>query len=87
MVHITGHKIKVEGTDAACGVWFVKQADGARTKVTENLAVNRPAEVVALVPALSAGKYKLEIVTQHAGGSAALKAPRTIKAEPELTVA
>jgi hypothetical protein len=23
----------------ACGVWFVKQADGTRTKVAENLAV------------------------------------------------
>jgi hypothetical protein len=87
MVHITGHKIKVEGGDAACGVWFVNRADGTRTKVTENLAVNRPAEVVALIPALAAGKYKLEIVTQHSSGGAALKAPRTIAAEPELTVA
>jgi hypothetical protein len=71
----------------ACGVWFVNQADGTWTKVAENLAVNRPAEVVALVPALSAGKYKLEIVTQHSSGGAVLKAPRTIAAEPELTVA
>jgi hypothetical protein len=86
MVHITGHKIKVEGTDAACGVWFVKQADGTRTKVAENLGLNRASEVMALVPALSAGKYKVEIVTQYSHGTA-LKAPRTIKAEPELTVA
>ncbi|MDR0599057.1 MAG: DUF4469 domain-containing protein [Treponema sp.] len=87
MVHITGHKIKVEGTDAACGVWFVSAADGARTKVAENLAVNRPVEVVALAPSLSAGKYTLEIVTQHSHSSTLLKEPRAIKAEPELTVA
>jgi hypothetical protein len=68
-------------------VWFVNQADGTRTKVAENLAVNRPAEVVALAPALPPGKYTLEIVTLHSGGSVPLKAPRTIKADPELTVA
>jgi hypothetical protein len=87
IVHITGHKIKVEGAGASCGVWFVNAADGARTKVTENLAVNRPAEVVALVPALPAGKYALEIVTQYSHGGTPLKEPRAIKAEAELTVA
>jgi hypothetical protein len=85
MVHITGHKIKVEGGDAACGVWFVNRADGARTKVAENLAVNRTAEVVALVPALTAGKYKVEVVTRYSSG-VPLKEPRAILFEAELSV-
>ncbi|GHT79962.1 hypothetical protein FACS1894130_10210 [Spirochaetia bacterium] len=87
MVHITGNKIKVEGSDAAVGVWFVSQAAGnTRTKVTENLGLNKSAELMALIPPLSAGTYKLEIVTQVSGGSVPLKEPRVITAEPELTV-
>jgi hypothetical protein len=86
MVHISGHKIKVEGDEPEAGVWFVA-ADGTRTKVSENLAVNRTSEVVALVPALTAGNYKLEIVTRYTNGKVLLKEPRAIKADPALTVA
>jgi hypothetical protein len=86
MLHIAGHKIKVEGDKPEVGLWFIA-ADGTRTKVTENLAVNRPAEVIALVPALAPGAYRLEIVTQYTGSGVTLKEARTIKAEPELTVA
>ena len=87
MAHILGNKIKVEGSDPAVGVWFVSEAAGnARTKVSENLGINKSTEIMALIPALSAGAYKLEIVTQYAGGTP-LKEPRTIKAETVLTVA
>jgi hypothetical protein len=87
MAHILGSKIKVEGSDPACGVWFVSQAAGSvRTKVTENLGLNKSAEIMALIPALSAGTYKLEIVTRVSGGAALLKEPRVIKAESVLTV-
>jgi hypothetical protein len=65
----------------------VAAADGARTKVAENLGLNRPVEVMALVPALAPGKYRLEIVTRYAHGGTPLKEPRTIRAEPELTAA
>ncbi|GHV34025.1 hypothetical protein AGMMS4952_26350 [Spirochaetia bacterium] len=86
MVHIRGNKIKVEGGEAEVGVWFVSEAAGnARTKVSENLGLNKSAETMALIPALSAGTYKLEIVTRYAGGTP-LKEPRTIKAETLLTV-
>jgi hypothetical protein len=37
MVHILGHKLKVEGEDPAVGVWFV------------NLAVNRSTELVGVI--------------------------------------
>jgi hypothetical protein len=86
MARITGHKIKVEGEGQEIGVWFVNQADGGRVKVTEPLGINRAAEVMTLIPALPAGKYKLEIVTRYSTGTILLKEPRTIKAEPELTV-
>ena len=86
MVHILGHKIKVEGEDPACGVWFVNQADQSRTKITEHLGINRNTELFGLIPALAAGTYKLEAVTLYTG-STPLKEARVIKAEPELTVA
>jgi hypothetical protein len=85
MVHIMGHKIKVEGEDPACGVWFVAEADGARVKVTEHLAVNRSVELVGVIPPLTAGTYKLEVVTLASRGTA-LKEARVIKADPVLTV-
>jgi hypothetical protein len=85
MVHILGHKIRVEGENPACGVWFVNQADQSRVPITEHLGINRSTELFGLIPPLSAGAWKLEVLTQYAGGTP-LKEPRVIKADPELTV-
>ena len=68
------------------GVWFESLADGSRTKITEHLGINRGTELFGLIPPLAAGSYRLEIVTLYTG-STPLKEPRTIKAEPLLTVA
>jgi hypothetical protein len=86
MAHITGNKIKIAGEGEELGVWFVNQSTQERVKVTENLGINTSVEIMAEIPALSAGAYKLEIVTRFAPGGTLLKEPRTIKAEPELTV-
>ncbi|MDR2509786.1 MAG: DUF4469 domain-containing protein, partial [Spirochaetaceae bacterium] len=86
MIRIQGHKIKVEGEGAEVGVWFVSQADGARVKITEHLGINRSAEIFGLIPALTAGSYKLEVVTQFTGSGVLLKEARTIALEAALTV-
>ncbi|MHC6203779.1 DUF4469 domain-containing protein [Breznakiellaceae bacterium SP9] len=88
MIHILGHKVKVEGEGDTIGVWFVSQAEGnVRIKVTENLGINKAMELMAEIPALEAGQYKLEIVTKYSGGgSGVLKNPRVISAGPELSV-
>jgi hypothetical protein len=86
MVHIMGHKIKVEGEGAEVGVWFVCQKDGVRVKISERLGVNRSSEVVGLVPSLTAGTYKLEVVTRFTGSGVLLKEARTIVLEAALTV-
>jgi hypothetical protein len=86
MVHILGNKIKVEGADPACGVWFVNQADNSRTQITEHLGINRSTELFGLIPALSTGTYRLEVVTQYSNGTTVLKVPRVINAEPALAV-
>jgi nucleoid DNA-binding protein len=87
MIHIVGNKIKVEGEDSACGVWFVSQADSARVKIAERLGINRASEIVGTIPSLTAGTYKLEIVTQFSSGSFLLKEPRTVTLPVILTVA
>jgi hypothetical protein len=87
MIHILGNKIKVEGEDTGTGVWFVSQADGARVKITERLGINRASEIVGTIPALTAGTYQVEVVTQFSNGTTVLKEPRIIKAETALTVA
>jgi hypothetical protein len=85
MFAVSGHKIKVEGSDPAVGVYFVSKADGSRVKVTEHLGENGVSKVIALTPALSAGAYTVEIVTQYAHGNL-LKDPRVIAYPAILTV-
>ncbi|MDR2551673.1 MAG: DUF4469 domain-containing protein [Treponema sp.] len=87
MVHILGHKIKVEGESPDVGVWFINQADNSRTKITEHLGINRSSELFGLIPPLTAGNYKLEVVTQFSSGSFVLKDPRTVTLPVVLTVA
>ena len=87
MIRVTGHKIKVEGEGAEAGVWFVSTLDGARVKISEHLGINRSSELFGLIPPLTAGTYRLEIVTQFTNGTRHLKEARTILAEPVLTVA
>jgi hypothetical protein len=87
MIHMVGHKIKVEGEDAEIGVWFVSQADNARVKISEHLGINRSTELVGEIPLLTAGAYKVEVVTRFSGGGMLLKEARVIKGEQILTIA
>ncbi|MDR1325590.1 MAG: DUF4469 domain-containing protein [Treponema sp.] len=76
---ITGGKLKVEGDDPTCGVYFVNEADGSRIKVdAADIVENLNAHLLIVIPALVTGTYRLEVVTQYAGGgSKFLKVPRT----------
>jgi len=83
---IAGTKIKVIGDSPANGIFFVDAATQARTAVeASDMVTNNPSEVIVIIPALTAGTYRLEIVTQYAGG-ASLKEPRTALFEKELIV-
>jgi hypothetical protein len=85
---ITGGKLKVEGTDPSCGVYFASEADGTRVKVDEaDIVENQNAHLLIVIPALAAGTWRLEITTQYMGGGKPLKAPRTVAFDRLLTVA
>jgi hypothetical protein len=88
LFNVSGHKIKVVGNKPEVGVYFVSAADSAqRTRVVGHLAENATNRLIGMIPALVAGDYKLEIVTQYTTGSAFLKEPRTLAFAGELTVA
>ncbi|MDR0643644.1 MAG: DUF4469 domain-containing protein [Treponema sp.] len=85
---IEGHKLKVVGTDASVGIYFIDAADETRKiKVMDNLAVNIASKLVGMIPPLTAGAYKVEIITRYGGGGKLLKEPRTITTAYTLTVA
>jgi hypothetical protein len=62
---LAGHKIKIAGEHADCGVYFVNAAaPSQRVQVSGHLADN------------TAGQWHIEAVTQFSGsGSTSLKAP------------
>ena len=85
---ISGGKLKVEGDDPACGVYFVNEADGTRVKVdSADIVENQNAHLLIIIPALAAGTYRLEVSTQYSGGNKPLKTPRTTAFDRLLTVA
>jgi hypothetical protein len=84
---VSGHKIKAAGAKAEVGVYFVSAADPAvRVKVEGHLAENAASKVIGIIPALTPGAWKLEIVTQYSSGSFFLKEPRIIESSLVLTV-
>ena len=71
----------------ACGVFFVNQETNERVKVSSKIPVNKPSELMVVIPALAAGAYKLEVATQFTGGTKTLlKEPRKAVFERILTV-
>jgi hypothetical protein len=89
MFSLGGHKVKVAGSDPSCGVYFVSATNPAqRVAVSGHLAENTPGKIIGIIPALSPGQWKVEVVSQFTGsGSTSLKNPRTITGTPVFTVA
>jgi hypothetical protein len=76
VVEITGVHIKITGKDPACGLYFVAE-DDTETKA-ETFVQNLPSTLIAIVPALEAGNYRVKVVTQYMGsGNRDLKDPKT----------
>ncbi|MHB9292621.1 hypothetical protein Holit_01722 [Hollandina sp. SP2] len=84
---LAGAKLKIAGDKPDVGLYFVPADGGAGIKVdSSDLVVNNPSEVIAVIPALSAGTYRIRIVTQFSSGKH-LKTPRTFTFDKDLTVA
>ncbi len=83
---IAGSKIKVVGEAEVNGIYFVNTATNARTQVeASDIVTNNPSELIVIIPALKAGAYTIEVVTQYSG-SKLLKDPRTAEFDKVLTI-
>ena len=86
-LRISGSKVKIAGEKEENGVYFVNQETNERVKVSSKIPVNKPSELMVVIPALTAGAYKLEIVTQFSGTTKKpLKEPRSTVFDKVLSV-
>jgi hypothetical protein len=83
---IEGDRLKIapEG-DTNLGVFFVNEA-GESLPVMHRFTVNDPKRIIARVPALVPGTYRLYVVTRYTRGADLLKEKRTIEYDRWLTV-
>jgi hypothetical protein len=86
VVIILGSRIKIAGKDPSCGLYIVNAGDGEAVQVTGNLVENHQSRVSAQLPALSAGTYRIRIITQYSSSSTLLKEPRQIDYGTDLAV-
>jgi len=75
VIEIVGSMLKIDGEDPAVGVYLIDDSNTAHKIVT--LVDNKPARLIAIVPTLNPGEYRLEVKTQFNGGGQPLKQPRT----------
>jgi hypothetical protein len=82
----SGAKLKITGDKAEVGLYFVPSGGGAEVKADpSDIVVNNPSEVIAVIPPLSAGTYRVRIITQFSSGKH-LKTPHTCTFDKPLTV-
>jgi hypothetical protein len=87
-LQIAGNKIKVVGNEPEVGIRF-RAADNPETVYAvalNDIAVNNSRKVVAFIPEMPVGEYKLEISTQFIKGTQLLERPRTAVFDKILTV-
>jgi hypothetical protein len=82
---VSGVKLRIAGTDPEVGLYLVPATGDAVKVDLSDVVVNNPSELIALLPALPAGAYRLRIVTQYSSGKF-LKVPHTYLFDKELTV-
>jgi hypothetical protein len=84
-IKIAGAKLKIDGDDPAVGIYFEPEAGGAAVPVdASDIVVNHPAELIAVIPNLAPGVYRLKIVTQYSSGKN-LKHPHTVTFDKPLS--
>ena len=85
VVQLTGSRLKFKADDTAQGIFFVPETGNpVRASV---IAENKPARVMAIIPAdLAAGTYYIEVRSKHSGGGKPLKAVKAGRFAKPLTV-
>jgi hypothetical protein len=69
------------------GLYFVPAGGGVEVKVDpSDIVVNNPSELIALIRSLSAGTYRVRIITQFSSSGQLLKVPHTVTYDKDLTL-
>ena len=85
-LRITGSKIKIAGNNPTNGIYFVDNVTNESIKVdATDIVTNNPSELIIVIPPLTLGEYRLEVVTQFTN-STLLKEPRKAIFDKILTV-
>ena len=88
-IRISGQKLKIKGDDPSCGLYFVpEKGSGTPVKVeSSEVTVNKPTQIIAVVPKLGKGNWKLRLVTQYTTGKRFLRKARSVNFDKSLVVA
>jgi hypothetical protein len=84
-IKITGSKVKITGDNPSVGLFFVPETGAPIAVDPTDIVINHPSEIIAVIPALTAGTYKVRIVTQFSSGKH-LKTPHDVTFDKPLTV-
>jgi len=75
---VRGQNVKIEGTDPACGVYFVPVQDPSKKVKVTRILENNPSKVMGIAPPTGYNENRIEIVTQYTKGNITLHSPRTL---------
>jgi len=79
MFTVHGFKIRIEGEDPSCGLYFVPVDDPSKAVKVDRIAKNNPSELTGIAPDTGYQYNRLEIRTQFSSsGNPPMKAVRTI---------
>ena len=84
VIEVRGYNLKIEGSRPECGLWFVAE-NGAEVK-SGVVIENKPARVIAMIPALASGNYQVKVVTQYSGGGRLIVLPKQFVYPKRLVV-
>ncbi|MDR0585551.1 MAG: DUF4469 domain-containing protein [Treponema sp.] len=84
-LRLSGVKLKIAGEENGAGLYFVPQSGGAEVRVDPaDIVVNSPAEVIAVIPPLPAGVWRVRLVTRR---SSSKRPPCSVTFDNDLLVA
>ncbi len=66
VVELKGYNLKIAGDHSDCGLWFVSESG---TSIKSDIIIqNKPSVVIAMIPTVPSGNYRVKLVTQYASG-------------------
>ena len=84
VVEVRGYNLKIEGDDPTCGLWFID--DAGNEHKTVYIIENKPARIIAMIPNLDNGNYRIKVVTQFSVGGRFLRTPKVFVYPKNLQV-